>query len=205
MKVLLVEDDLDLAEALSQVLTSRGLQMVCCADGLEALKMTRRHAFDAVVLDLTLPGLDGLEVLQRLRDGGSQVPVLIVTARGSVGDRVQGLNSGADDYLPKPFDVEELLARLRALVRRSQGEEELSCGTLRLDAASGVFFKGLRPMELSPREGALLKALLARRGQAMSKEALHEAVFGQRSRPWPTSTSASWPMLRTSCARRWRC
>lgn len=178
MNILLVEDDLDLSEALSQVLASRGFGVVCCADGLEALSMARRHAFDAIVLDLSLPGIDGLELLQRIRDDASKVPVLIMTARAAVGERVLGLNAGADDYLAKPFDVEELAARLRALIRRSQGEEELRCGMLRMDRASGVFFKGLRPLDLSPREGALLKVLMARRGQAVSKEALHEAVFG---------------------------
>ena len=182
MKVLLVEDDLDLADALSQVLSAHGFQVVCCADGLEALAIVRRHAFDAVVLDLTLPGIDGLELLQRLRDdpseGRSAVPVLVVTARGAVGERVQGLEVGADDYLAKPFDVTELVARLRALIRRSQGEEEWHCGTLRLDRASELFYNGLRPLELSPREAALLRALIMRRGQAVAKDALHEAVFG---------------------------
>ncbi len=182
MKVLLVEDDLDLADALSQVLSARGFQVVCCADGLEALAMVRRHAFDAVVLDLNLPGIDGLELLQRLRDdaseGRSAVPVLVVTARGAVGERVQGLEGGADDYLAKPFDVTELVARLRALIRRSQGEEEWHCGNLRLDRASELFYNGLRPLELSPREAALLKALIMRRGQAVSKDSLHQAVFG---------------------------
>jgi DNA-binding response OmpR family regulator len=178
MKVLLVEDDLDLSGALSQVLAPRGFQLMCCADGLEALAMVRRHDFDAVLLDLTLPGIDGLEFLQRMRDGGSAAPVIVVTARGAVEDRVRGLNIGADDYLAKPFDVDELEARLRALIRRSQGEEELHCGALRLDRTSGAIYNGLRPLELSPREAALLKTLMARRGQAVTKEALHEAVFG---------------------------
>lgn len=181
MHVLLIEDDLDLSQALSQVLRSRGLDMVCCADGLEALALARHHAFDAIVLDLSLPGIDGLELLQRIRADGSTVPVLIVTARVAIGERVLGLNAGADDYLPKPFDVEELEARLRALVRRSQGDEELHCGTLRLDRASGVFFKGARPLELSPREASLLKALMTRKGQAVSKDALYDAVFGAYS------------------------
>lgn len=181
MNVLLIEDDLDLSQALSQVLRSRGLELVCCADGLEALGLARRHAFDAIVLDLSLPGIDGLELLQRIRSDGSAVPVLIVTARAAVGERVLGLNAGADDYLAKPFDVEELEARLRALVRRSQGDEDLHCGMLRLDRGSGVFFKGLLPLDLSPRESALLKALMARKGQALSKEALREAVFGEHS------------------------
>jgi DNA-binding response OmpR family regulator len=178
MKVLIVEDDLDLSGALSQVLAPRGFQIVCCADGMEALVMARRHKFDAILLDLTLPGIDGLECLQRMRDGGCDTPVLIVTARGAVEERVRGLNMGADDYMAKPYDVEELEARLRALVRRRQGDGDLRCGGLRLDLQSGVIFNGLCPLELSPREAALLKALLSQRGQAMTREALHEAVFG---------------------------
>lgn len=181
MNVLLIEDDLDLSQALSQVLRSRGLELVCCADGLEALALARRHAFDAIVLDLSLPGIDGLELLQRIRSDGSVMPVLIVTARAAVGERVLGLNAGADDYLAKPFDVDELEARLRALVRRSQGDEDLHCGMLRLDRASNVFFKGLLPLDLSPRESSLLKALMARKGQAVSKEVLRDAVFGEHN------------------------
>jgi DNA-binding response OmpR family regulator len=181
VKVLLVEDDLDLSGALSRVLAPRGFQLVCCADGLEALALARQHSFDAILLDLGLPGLDGLQMLQRLRDGASSTPVMVLTARGTVEDKVAGLNLGADDYLAKPFDLTELEARLRALIRRSQGEEELRCGTLRLDRTSGLFYSGLRPLELSPRETALLKALMARRGQAVTKEALREAVFGEQA------------------------
>lgn len=178
VKILLVEDDLDLSGALSHVLAPLGHQLVCCADGLEALVMARRQAFDAIILDLGLPTLDGLQMLQRLRDGESKTPVLVVTARGAIEDKVMGLNIGADDYLAKPFDLAELQARLNALLRRSRGEEDLSCGNLRLDRASGIFYSDLRPLDLSPRESALLKALLRHRGQALTKEALREAVFG---------------------------
>jgi DNA-binding response OmpR family regulator len=181
MKVLIVEDDLELSGALSQVLAPLGFQLVCCADGLEALALARRHPFDALVLDLTLPGLDGLQLLQRLRDGGASVPVLVVTARGAVEDRVNGLNIGADDYLAKPFDVSELEARIRALIRRHHGGEELRCGSLRFDRDGGICYSGLRPLEMSPRETALIKALLSRRGQAVTREALFEAVFGAGS------------------------
>ncbi|MFN9728097.1 response regulator transcription factor [Acidovorax sp.] len=177
MNVLLVEDDLDLCDALSRVLLSRGFQIVCCSTGLEGLALARRRSFDALILDLSLPGVDGLEVLQRLRDGDASVPVLIVTARGSVSDKVHGLEVGADDYLSKPFDVEELVARVKALIRRRHGDD-LRCGSLWLDAKSGIFYSGMRPLELSPREASLLKALLERQGKAVSKEALRESVFG---------------------------
>ena len=175
MNLLLVEDDLDLCDALSRVLTARGFQMVCCSTGLEGLAIARRRNFDACVLDLSLPGIDGLDVLQRLRDGGGKVPVLVVTARGAVADRVMGLEAGADDYLGKPFDV---VARLKALIRRGQGDEVLRCGNISLDAATGVFYDGMRPLDLSPREHALLKALMLRKGLAVSKSNLYAAVFG---------------------------
>jgi DNA-binding response OmpR family regulator len=185
--ILLVEDDLNLSGALSQVLVQRGFMIACCADGLEALALARRHHFDAILLDLTLPGIDGLEMLQRLRDGATSTPVMVITARGGVEDKVVGFNIGADDYLSKPFDVIELEARLRALVRRSRGDEDLRCGSLRLDRESGVFFNNLRPLDLSPREVALLTVLMRRRGQAITKEALRDAVFGAESE---TSTDA---------------
>ncbi|SDP91747.1 two-component system, OmpR family, response regulator TctD [Rhodoferax sp. OV413] len=178
MNILLVEDDLNLVDALSRMLVARGFQVVCCADGIEALVMLRQRQFDAALLDLTLPGLDGLEVLQRLRDEGSRLPVLVMTARTAVEDRVLGLNSGADDYLSKPFDVEELVARLKALVRRSLGVEDFRCGALRLDLDKGRVFRGALPLEMPGRELALLKALMLHPGQAVAKENLHQTVFG---------------------------
>jgi len=178
MNILLVEDDLSLVDALSRMLVARGFQIVCCADGTEALMMLRHRQFDAALLDLTLPGLDGLEVLQRLRDEGSRLPVLVMTARTAVEDRVLGLNSGADDYLSKPFDVEELVARLKALVRRSLGVEDFRCGALRLDLDKGRVFRGALPLEMSARELALLKALMLHPGQAVTKDDLHQTVFG---------------------------
>ncbi|MES2948555.1 MAG: response regulator transcription factor [Pseudomonadota bacterium] len=178
MNILLVEDDLNLVDALSRMLVARGFHVVCCADGKEALMMARHRPFDAALLDLTLPGMDGLELLQRLRDQGSRLPVLVMTARTAVGDRVLGLNSGADDYLIKPFDVEELVARLKALVRRSLGVEDFRCGTLRLDLDNGQVFRGTLPLEMSGRELALLKALMMHPGKAVAKDDLLHTVFG---------------------------
>ncbi len=178
MQVLLVEDDLDLVDALSRVLASRGFNLVCCADGKEALAWVRKRQFDVVVLDLSLPGLDGLEVLQRLRDLGQRLPVLVVTARGSVDDRVRGLTLGADDYLTKPFDTEELVARLLALIRRSQGVEQFRCGQLQLQTDTGLLLRAGRPLEIAPREAAMLRALITRPGQPVVKDDLYQAVFG---------------------------
>lgn len=178
MQVLLVEDDLDLVDALSRVLASRGFNLVCCADGKEALAWLRKRQFDVVVLDLSLPGIDGLEVLQRLRDLGQRLPVLVVTARGSVDDRVRGLTLGADDYLTKPFDTEELVARILALVRRSQGVQDFRCGHLQLQTDTGLLLRSGRPLEIAPREAAMLRALITRPGQPVAKDDLHQVVFG---------------------------
>ena len=181
MDILLVEDDINLSGALGQVLACNGFQVSCCADGLEALALARRRPYDAILIDLTIPGIDGLEVIQRLRDGAKSTPVIVITARDAIEDKVAGFGVGADDYLSKPFDVIELDARLRALIRRSRGDDDLRCGSLRLDSASGVVFHHLRPLDLSPREVALLTALMRRRGQAVSKEALRDTVFGADS------------------------
>ncbi len=178
MQLLLVEDDLDLVDALSRVLASRGLAPVCCADGQEALALVRKRSFDVIVLDLSLPGMDGLDFLQRIRDAGMRVPVLVVTARGSTGERVQGLTVGADDYLTKPFDTEELVARIKALVRRSQGVEEFRCGHLQLDTASGTLMRLGRPLDIAPREAAMLRTLISRPGRPVSRDDLFAAVFG---------------------------
>lgn len=177
MRLLLVEDDVDLVQALTRALAGRGFEVLSCGDGNEALLLAHRHRFDAIALDLSLPGLDGLHVLQRLRRSDDLTPVIVLTARGAVGERVTGLNAGADDYLAKPFDLDELEARLRALVRRHQGEGDWRCGHLRCERAGGALFIGERPLDLAPREAALLRALIASAGRAVSKEKLHHAVF----------------------------
>lgn len=177
MQLLLVEDDFDLSRALSASLATRGFEVHCCATALEALQCVRRGTVDVVVLDLGLPDMDGLALLQRLRDGGSRVPVLVLTARGTVGERVHGLTSGADDYLPKPFDLEELVARLQALVRRHASDGRLVCGALQFDLVAGVCLRHQRPLELSARERALLKVLLTRADQVVTKEQLLGMVF----------------------------
>jgi two-component system response regulator TctD len=184
MKVLLVEDDASMRSTLERTLARRGMRITACADGLEALRLWRESAPDVVLLDLSLPGMDGLDVLTKARADGLATPVLAVTARGTVGDRILGLNAGADDYLPKPFDLDELEARVRALARRTPASTKspapggpFQLGRLRLDAQQGVFYAGDEVLELTPRESALLRALAARPGQALAKEKLFEAVF----------------------------
>jgi two-component system response regulator TctD len=184
VKILLVEDNAAMQTTLRRTFERRGIQVVSCADGTLALERWRASVPDVVLLDLSLPGIDGLEVLARGRESGLKTPVLILTARGTVGDRILGLNTGADDYLPKPFDLDELEARVRALARRSANDGAdggadgmLEFGGLRCDASSGAVYFGGDPLELAPRELALLRALLARPGQAVTKERLLEIVF----------------------------
>lgn len=169
---------------LHRALTRRGMEVTAVGDGRAALSQWTALQPDAVILDLTLPGLDGLQVLQHARSRGLRTPVLILTARGTVGDRVMGLNAGADDYLPKPFDLDELEARLRALVRRSAdpavaplAPSIVQIGAIRYDKDSGALYLHGEVMELTPRELALMHALLAQPGHAVTKERLYELVF----------------------------
>lgn len=180
--LLLVEDTPELSLWLGTALRQLGLRVSFAKDGWEAnIALTPGHSFDAVILDLQIPGPDGLEVLQGLRERGDAVPVLILTARASVPDRVQGLNMGADDYLPKPFDLSELEARLAALLRRPGRElrsEQWQLGPLSASAhRPEVLHLGL-PLALTPRESAALRVLLKHAPKTVSKENLHEAVFG---------------------------
>ena len=182
MKLLLIEDNPGMQATLSRSFERRGINVIVCGDGARALDRWRATLPDVVLLDLSLPGRDGLQVLADARAEGLATPVIILTARGTVGDRILGLNTGADDYLPKPFDLDELEARVRALARRSAGngstaaEVPAFCG-LRIDAESGAVYHQGVPLELAPREAALLRAVLARPGQAVAKERLFELVF----------------------------
>ena len=181
MKLLLVEDDAVMRNVLVRTLSRRGILIEACGDGALALEKWRAMSFDVILLDLTLPGMDGLQVLAEARQSGLNTPVLIATARGTVGDRIMGLNLGADDYLPKPFDLDELEARLRALVRRQAASAtpfgETLLGGLRYDKSSGAIYHSDQAMELTPRELALMQALMLKPGHAVAKEKLFELVF----------------------------
>lgn len=183
MKLLLIEDDASMQTALQRALSRRGMEVCACTDGRLALAQWTAAQPDVVVLDLSLPGLDGLQVLEQARRQGLAAPVLILTARGTVGDRIIGLNTGADDYLPKPFDLDELEARLRALIRRrpvestQSGDGAQQVGTLRYEKESGAIYHQGLVLELTPRELALLQALIVKPGHAVSKERLFELVF----------------------------
>lgn len=176
MRILLVEDDPALASSLNQGLRQMGFAVDLSQDGGEADAILSVRKFDAVVLDLGLPGLSGMEVLKRLRKRGATLPVLILTARDAMADKVAGLNAGADDYLLKPFDFQELEARLNALLRRTQAERSgwLEAGRLRLDRSARQAFLDLAPLPLSAREVGVLELLMSRLGRVVSKEQLAE-------------------------------
>jgi two-component system response regulator TctD len=183
MKLLLVEDDPAMQTTLQRALGRRHIDVHLCGDGAAALGHWHELQPDVVVLDLSLPNLDGLQVLAQARAAGLRTPVLLLTARGTVGDRIVGLNAGADDYLPKPFDLDELEARIRALRRRHQNAEgnvtlnPQRVGGLRYEPDNGAIYHRADVLELTPRELALLKALMQKPGHAMSKERLFELVF----------------------------
>ena len=186
MKLLLIEDNTAMQTTLQRSFERCGMRVVVCGDGSRALDRWRASVPDVVLLDLSLPGQDGLSVLAAARSEGLDTPVLILTARGTVGDRILGLNTGADDYLAKPFDLDELEARVRALGRRASGraaggDRSAACGGIEVDAASGAVSLAGQVMDLTSREAALLRTLLAQPGRAIAKERLSELVFAGES------------------------
>ncbi len=174
MHVLLVEDQPALQRSLAAGLEKAGAIVHVVGDGLGAAGLLATEDYDAVVLDLGLPGIDGWEVLRRLRARGKDTPVLILTAAGDLHDRVRGLDTGADDYLTKPFELEELVARLRAIVRRRVGQTQAlwRLGRLSFDTARRQFALGELPLALAPREHGMLELLLAHAGRPISKDRL---------------------------------
>ncbi|AKJ70213.1 transcriptional regulator [Pandoraea thiooxydans] len=180
MRILLVEDDRMIAEAVSKGLRQDGWTVDWVADGQQALNAVDLQPYDGVLLDLGLPKRDGIDVLRTLRAAGKTLPVLVVTARDAVKERVLGLDAGADDYLVKPFELDELAARMRALLRRHAGRSEpvIRHGALTLDPAAHAVSLDERPVPLSAREYALLEALLMRPGAVLSKSQLEEKLYG---------------------------
>jgi two-component system, OmpR family, response regulator len=180
MRLLLIEDDKMLADALRQALHDARHAVDWVEDGLSALDAARSHAYDAVLLDLSLPEMSGIDVLRELRRSQCAVALIIITARDSVEDRVGGLDLGADDYIVKPFDVDELLARLRAVVRRKAGAAQpvLSNGVISLDPSTFEASVEGRVAVLSPREFSLLHALLQKPGMILSRHILEEKIYG---------------------------
>ncbi|MBB3104868.1 response regulator transcription factor [Azomonas macrocytogenes] len=180
MRILLVEDDQALGEGIRAALKSEGYTVDWLQDGANALHALKSEIFELVVLDLGLPRLDGLSVLKRLRAASNPVPVLVLTARDTTNDRISGLDAGADDYLVKPFDVAELKARLRALLRRSLNRTQpvVAYREVLLDPATQqVSYQG-RPVSLSRKEFLLLHQLLAQPGRVLTRDRLQEALYG---------------------------
>lgn len=190
MTILLVEDEASLAAHVSRALTRAGHEVTHVAEGTGGLKAALSGRFDILLLDVNLPGMDGFELLQRLRKSGSATRVLMLTARSEVNDRVQGLKSGADDYLTKPFAMEELMARVEALGRRGVPVEKadlLQCGDLTLDTRARKVNIGGEPVALSPREMEVLQILIAEPGRTFSRDEICERIW-QREHEYDTRT-----------------
>lgn len=180
MRILLVEDDRILGDGVSTGLQQMGHTVDWLTDGKQAEMALQEQAFDLAVLDISLPGQDGLTLLRNLRARGNPIPVMLLTARDQVHDRVEGLDAGADDYLPKPFDLEELAARLRAISRRHGGHRHplLTHGDITLDPAGHTLYRSGEMVDCTAREFAILEALLRNAGQALSRQRLEEALYG---------------------------
>lgn len=186
MRILLVEDDEILVESTARALRSQGWVVDCSARGEPVPLSLREDRYDLLILDIGLAGIDGFETLRRVRGGGYQVPVLLLTARDAIEDRVRGLEGGADDYLVKPFALSELIARARALVRRSQARlsNELRLAGLRMDLEARRAWLGEDPLSLSAREWEVLNFMMTRIGRVIAKEQFASATNG-----WDQSTS----------------
>jgi two-component system response regulator MprA len=178
--VLVADDDRAVREALERALQLNGFDVALAADGNEAISATTERTPDAVILDVMMPGYDGLDVTRRLRREGNRVPILLLTARDAVGDRVEGLDAGADDYLPKPFALEELLARLRALLRRADAApaEMLRFADLTFDVGSMEARRGGRRFELTTTEAHLLELFMRNPRQVLPRPLIYERVWG---------------------------
>jgi two-component system, OmpR family, response regulator MprA len=195
MRILVVDDDGSVRDSLERSLRYNGYEVDLARDGAEALDTIARRRPDAVVLDLLMPRVDGLETCRRLRSAGDDLPVLVLTARDAVSDRVSGLDAGADDYLPKPFALEELLARLRALLRRrtgalsgaENGQTTLRFADLSLDLATREVHRGGRPLRLTRTEFALLELLMRHPRQVLPRSRILEDVWGF---DFPTSANS---------------
>lgn len=179
MRILVAEDEPDLAATLARALDEEGFSVDLAADGEEALYHARETGYAGIVLDLMLPRIDGWTVLTTLREAGDRTPVLILTARDGVEERVRGLNLGADDYLIKPFALRELVARLRALIRRSTGDADpvLAFGDVRVDTVARRVERAGQPVDLTAREYAILELLAHRRGALVTRRVIQEQLY----------------------------
>ncbi|HZQ71501.1 MAG TPA: response regulator transcription factor [Burkholderiales bacterium] len=203
MRILIVEDDPSLASGLSRILEAEGYAVDVTSRGEDAVQAARQERFDMVILDVGLPGIDGFEVLRRLRAAEYRAPVLVLTARDTVNDRVHGLDLGADDYMAKPFAMPELAARVRALIRRSQAQigPKIVHGPLTLDTVARRAYLQNEPLELAAREWAVLEVLLGKVEKIVSKESIIQAVAGWDEELSPNAIEVYISRLRAKLER----
>jgi two-component system response regulator CpxR len=187
-RLLIIDDDVRLAEMLVEYLAPEGIELTAVASGIQGLRNAQRENYELIILDVMLPGLSGFDVLKQLREAGSKTPVLMLTARGDDVDRIVGLDLGADDYLPKPFNPRELLARIKAILRRTsepEGEEpvELKVGDLRVNLRRREAWLGENPLKLTNAEFVILVTLMRSPGDVVSREALTRTALGRQLLP----------------------
>lgn len=188
MNILIIDDEAEFLEKLSLVLTKENYRVDTAVDGRQALDKIWDDRYDLILLDIMLPYIDGLQILKEMRDAEIDTPVLMLTAKGDVEDKVAGLNMGADDYLGKPFSIAELLARIRVLIRRRYNENpEIQVGEIVLDSAARQVFKDGTPLNLTQKEFSILEFLLHNRGRAVSRYTLAEHVWGDDFDPFSMS------------------
>jgi DNA-binding response OmpR family regulator len=187
MRLLIIEDEAPMRVALVETLKAEGYRVLSAADGIAGLELACTEPFDLVLLDVMMPGLDGFALCRELRKRGRSLPVLMLTAKGQVDDRVEGLDSGADDYLVKPFSLKELLARVRALLRRKEREEsvgkDLVIGSACIDLGRRLLTRGGTETTLSEKEAGILQLLAAHRGETVSREKFLDVVWGYHAYP----------------------
>ena len=202
MQILLVDDEVELTEALSLALTREGNDVEVAHDGKVGGQLASEKHYDLLILDWMLPRASGLEICQQLRRAGKTTPVLFLTAKDTIDDRVQGLDAGADDYLVKPFELRELLARVRALLRRgaalgvSGATDRLRESDLELDRANQIAYRGGRAIDLSEKEILLLEYFMRHRGQILTHEQIHTYLWGQEDQPTSNVLAALIRLLR---------
>lgn len=179
MKILIIEDEPSLADVIASGMTQAGYDVIVANDGITGLSLARSERLSLILLDIMLPGMDGWQVCAALRQERNTIPILMLTARDAVRDRVHGLEIGADDYLPKPFDFTELVARVSAILRRDRVNKArvIQVGDLEIDTTSRVVRRGGKDISLTPREYTLLEALAAHEGQILSRDIIQERVW----------------------------
>lgn len=204
MRILLVEDSRRLRESIVTALKRSGYAVDATGDGLEGLEMAEDHPYDAAILDIMLPSLDGISILKKLRAGGNRTPVMFLTARDAIEDRVAGLRGGADDYLVKPFALEELLARIEALCRRGyqKASSELAIGDLKLNSAAKSVTRAGVTLDLPAREFALLEYLMLRAGQIVTRTQIEEHIYDDLVSPMSNVVDSAVCALRKAIAVR---